>query len=337
LILVSLCSCGAFVPQLGGNGATRSRRNFGMAKEPEDAFERALQEALKLSDESSKLPSLEDFQTKKAGGTKMKGFGAMGGGDIRVAQNDALKDWLGNNGVWVFDRSDWGKAPHSLAVAIDTVDEYENEKAGRGMMADREMKEGDLLFSMPLDLLLTKAKAQEILGRNVITDDLSEYIAIALLLVGEKAKGADSFWKPYIDILPTVDEVYPTYCWTQEDLDSLEGSPVVRATESMKLKLRKEYEALLEPGGVIYKHKDMFPTEVYTYDNFEWAFAMLFSRAIRLTSLSSGEAIALIPYADLFNHNPFANSYIDARETGMITKVDEVAVYADRGYKRMEQ
>lgn len=60
-------------------------------------------------------------------------------------------------------------------------------------------------------------------------------------------------------------------------------------------------------------------------------------RAIRLGSLSTGEAVALIPYADLFNHNPFANSYIDARQTGFFEKTDEVAVFADRSYKNMEQ
>ena len=53
--------------------------------------------------------------------------------------------------------------------------------------------------------------------------------------------------------------------------------------------------------------------------------------------LSTGEAVALVPYADLFNHNPFANSYIDARQSGFFTKTDEVVVYADRSYKKMEQ
>lgn len=45
-----------------------------------------------------------------------------------------------------------------------------------------------------------------------------------------------------------------------------------------------------------------------------------------------------MPYADLFNHNPFANSYIDARQQGLFfSKTDEVVVYADRSYKKMEQ
>lgn len=41
----------------------------------------------------------------------------------------------------------------------------------------------------------------------MITEDLSEYIAIALLAVHEKAKGKDSFWSSYIGVLPTVEEV----------------------------------------------------------------------------------------------------------------------------------
>lgn len=44
-------------------------------------------------------------------------------------------------------------------------------------------------------------------GADIIREDLSEYIAIALLLVAERAKGARSFWKSYIDVLPSIEEV----------------------------------------------------------------------------------------------------------------------------------
>jgi hypothetical protein len=113
--------------------------------------------------------------------------------------------------VWVFDNSDWGQAPHSLAVAVDTVDENENEKAGRGMIANKEIKEGDELFHIPLELLLTNQRAREEFGADIVTDDMSEHIAIALLLIGETAKGEASFWKPYLDVLPTLEEVRLTW------------------------------------------------------------------------------------------------------------------------------
>jgi len=47
-----------------------------------------------------------------------------------------------------------------------------------------------------------------------------------------------------------------------------------------------------------------------------------------------------VPYADLINHSPFSKAYIDARQSGdwlFKTGDEEVILYADRGYRRMEQ
>jgi len=86
-------------------------------------------------------------------------------------------------------------------------------------------------------------------------------------------------------------------------------------------------------------HPNLFPKEHFTFENFEWAFTILFSRAIRLRSLKRGETLAMVPYADLINHSPYSSSYLDAREAGdWIMKYDdieEVILYADRGYRRM--
>lgn len=53
------------------------------------------------------------------------------------------------------------------AVQVDTVDENENETAGRGMIANREIKEGDELFTLPIDLLLTKEAAKKVRRRKL--------------------------------------------------------------------------------------------------------------------------------------------------------------------------
>jgi len=50
--------------------------------------------------------------------SQMSGLGGMAAEDSRVAQNNALKEWMGENGVWVFDKSDWGVGPHALSVAV---------------------------------------------------------------------------------------------------------------------------------------------------------------------------------------------------------------------------
>lgn len=50
--------------------------------------------------------------------------------------------------------------------------------------------------------------------------------------------GPKSFWSPYIDVLPTSEEVNPTLIWPEEDLALLEGSSLVAATRSLKKKLQ---------------------------------------------------------------------------------------------------
>jgi Rubisco LSMT substrate-binding/SET domain len=67
---------------------------------------------------------------------------------------------------------------------------------------------------------------------------------------------------------------------------------------------------------------------------------MLFSRAIRLRNMKQGETLALVPYADLINHSPFSQAYIDARASGDWLFKDgeeEIILYADRAYRRMDQ
>jgi histone-lysine N-methyltransferase SETD3 len=102
-------------------------------------------------------------------------------------------------------------------------------------------------------------------------------------------------------------------------------------------KIEAEYEEL--KGTVFMRNPSVFPLDKFTFDLFLWAFVMLFSRAARLTSKTTGEELALVPYADLMNHNPYSNTYIDAQRSGMplISKMEEVAIYADRSYKKFEQ
>ena len=105
--------------------------------------------------------------------------------------------------------------------------------------------------------------------------------------------------------------------------------------------LQREYDALfLGPDGLFTKFPTRFTPEKYTYERWIWAFTMLFSRAIRLRNMKQGETLALVPYADLINHSPFSQAYIDARASGDWLFKDgdeEVILYADRAYRRMDQ
>jgi len=275
---------------------------------------------------------------------KMKGLlGKKGASNSKLSANARLISWLGEEGdVYLSEESTWGEAPHPMAISTETKDEITNESSGRGLLARRDINDGDNLLKVPIKLCLTKASARKALGKDALPREINEYLAVACHLIHERyVLGEKSFWKPYIDVLPETEEVNPTFTWSDEDLAFLNGSPVIAATKSLQMKLRREYDALLGgEDGLCNRFPDRFPKEHYTYENWIWAFTMLFSRAIRLRSLAEGETLAMVPYADLINHSPFSQAYIDAQEGGdwlFSSGEEEVILYADRGYRRMEQ
>jgi len=79
--------------------------------------------------------------------------------------------------------------------------------------------------------------------------------------------------------------------------------------------------------------------QAFTYENWVWAFTILFSRGVRLRNLRQGETIALVPYADLINHNSASRAYLDAESSGgFFSEVEEnVVLYSDRAYNIMDQ
>lgn len=183
----------------------------------------------------------------------------------KLSANAQLVKWLEDVGdVYLSEASAWGEAPHPMAISTETRDEITNESSGRGLLARRDVKDGDELFKIPLKLCFTKRSAQKALGEDALPYEINEYLAIACQLIREKfVLGEKSFYKAYIGVLPEVNEVNPTFAWSDDDLNYLEGSPVVAATRSMQNKLRREYEALLGGDtGLCSRFPDRFPREV---------------------------------------------------------------------------
>ncbi len=66
------------------------------------------------------------------------------------------------------------------------------------------MRRGQVLVRVPRCLLLTAETAMRspAIGPLVAAAGLSEWQAMVLQLLAERAAGADSFWAPYMDTLP---------------------------------------------------------------------------------------------------------------------------------------
>jgi hypothetical protein len=198
---------------------------------------------------------------------KMKGLLGIKGsdGNPKLTANANLIQWLEKEGdVYLSEQSSWGEAPHPMAISTDTKDEITNESSGRGLLARTDVSDGAMLLSIPIELCLTKASARKALGKQYLPREINEYLAIACQLIQEKfVLGEESFWKPYIDVLPEVGEVSPTFAWSDDDVSFLEGSPVIAATKSLQMKLRQEYDALLGgEDGLCNKYPDVFPEDV---------------------------------------------------------------------------
>jgi hypothetical protein len=197
---------------------------------------------------------------------KMKGLlGKTGDANPKLTANSNLLNWLEKEGeVYLSEQSSWGEAPHPMAISTDTKDEITNESSGRGLLARRDINDGDSLLKIPLKLCLTRASARKALGKDVLPREINEYLAIACQLIHERyVLGEQSFYKPYIDVLPETEEVNPTFTWSDEDLSFLQGSPVIAATKSLQMKLQREYDALLGgEDGLCSKYPDRFPKEV---------------------------------------------------------------------------
>lgn len=242
-------------------------------------------------------------------------------------KSSALVQWLKNNNMHLSELAGWGRARHPLAIANETTDD--GESSGRGLVAVKDIFQGECVFEVPFSVVLTKERALKEVPE--LPEDIDEYIAIAVLLVQERAKGEKSFWKPYFDVLPEDDELIPLFRWSQEDIRLLEGSPCIAATLSLKEKLAAEFE---KAQNIVFEGKrERFPEHVFTVEAWEWAFAILFSRAINLTAI---QQIALVPYADLLNHNPFCSTYIDVVKEAF-SDDRYVTLYTDRPYSKMDQ
>ena len=158
----------------------------------------------------------------------------------KLTANENLINWLSADGsVYLSEASNWGEAPHPLAISTETKDEITNESSGRGLLARRDIKDGDELLRIPMKLCLTKAAARNAIGKDALPSSINEYLAMACHLIYEKFVALEkSTWKPYIDVLPDVNEVSPTFMWSDDDLQFLAGSPVIAATQSMQMKVR---------------------------------------------------------------------------------------------------
>lgn len=111
-----------------------------------------------------------------------------------------------------------------------------------GLKADIDIPKDSLIIAIPRALMLTveaasKSALAPLIERDQILKNMSN-VTLAMFLLVEKFKG-DSFWKPYIDILP---KTYSTVLYFDvSDLEALQGSPTLDSTLKLIKSIVRQY------------------------------------------------------------------------------------------------
>jgi len=299
-----------------------------------------------LTGETIASPGLELTPTKAKSTRNKRWLKGRGTAKRRkLEENAKLEKWLADNGVWVSEAADWGRPAASVSMAVETREQTENEVSGRGLVARRDIDNYEDLAQVPYKLLLTKETSKKVFGEECIEKDMSEYAAIALQLIYERfVEKENSFWGPYIGVLPSVEEVGASFAWDKQELDTLlAGSPLRNMSYFLQDQVEQEFHDL--QAHMMPRAPEKFPKDAFTLENYMWAYSVLFSRAVRLDfpdDLDDEDIVALVPYIDLINHNPNSESRIRGVSEGpSIPGISEpersVVVRSDRYFNKYEQ
>ncbi|ESO94275.1 hypothetical protein LOTGIDRAFT_118649, partial [Lottia gigantea] len=206
-------------------------------------------------------------------------------------RSDSFKDFF----TWLTDNN----------VDISTVEITATGESGYGLKAKEHIKEASLFLTIPRKLMLTVDSAKKsVLGELVKEDKILSAmpnITLALHLLCEKYT-PDSFWAPYINILP---ESYNTPLYfTSDDLHQLKGSPVLGEAVSQYRNIARQYAYFYR----LLQKQEPYISKLpicnnFTFDEYRWAVSTVMTRQNQIpTEEGSKVTFGLIPLWDMCNH-----------------------------------
>eukprot|EP01083_Nonionella_stella_P141743 437319_1 len=164
----------------------------------------------------------------------------------------------------------------------------------RGVHALTRIPEDEVILCVPLSHIMTSDVAkQSNIGQKIIKSNVelrSKHSYLACFLLQEK-HDPNSYWKPYIDILPQEYRNMPIH-FSKEELAHLTGSFSLQKIRDRIRSLYAEYENICE-------YVPDF--KCYTYEEFVWARLVVITRIFGLV-IDGTKTDGLVPMADMLNH-----------------------------------
>ncbi|KAG0467398.1 hypothetical protein HPP92_018978 [Vanilla planifolia] len=203
------------------------------------------------------------------------------------------------------------------------------EVGERGLVALKNIRKGEKLLFVPPSLVITAdsewscKEAGNVMRNNSVPD----WPLLATYLISEASLMESSRWSKYISALPR--QPYSLLYWTRAELDLYLVASEIR---------KRAIERISDVIGVFHdlrlrifsKYPTLFPEEVFNLETFKWSFGILFSRLVRLPSM--GGKVALVPWADMLNHNSEVETFLDFDKSSK-----GIVFTTDRAYQPGEQ
>lgn len=195
--------------------------------------------------------------------------------------------WFNENG---------GKAEQ---VIIDDFGEQ-----GLGLKAVSDIKAGELFAAIPRKLMMSAETARSSeLGPLIMKDNILRVMQNACLVLHvycEKLKG-NSFWKPYLDILPSTYST--TLYFSVEEMQALKGSPAFGEALKLYRNIARQYAYLYQRINQVCPETAKLPLRNnFTFDDHRWAVSTVITRQNKIPSTTGEATLALIPMWDMCNH-----------------------------------
>jgi len=207
-----------------------------------------------------------------------------------------------------------GKARFPALYLKYYSDEY------RGVHAMCDVSKDEVVLEVPLSHIMTSevAKASDI-GQQLLSSGVelsSSHTFLACYLLQER-RNPNSFWKPYIDILPQHYRNLPIF-FTQHELAYLKGSFTLGRIADRHAELKDEYDTIV-------RSVPSFAT--YSLEEFIWGRSVVITRIFGLM-IGGTKTDGLVPMADMLNHRrPRETSwqYTDAKGAFTITALKNLS------------
>ncbi|KAG9072033.1 SET domain-containing protein 4 [Linnemannia hyalina] len=209
-----------------------------------------------------------------------------------------------------------------------TLAEFSN--TGRGMMATKDIKAGEVIVQVPEQNLVTMKSLQSTYGARIarfgkkVNSHMIIALHIALLVQAPERSG----WLPYLRLLPKKFDTMPVR-YPPDLLELLPQNAQVHV-KKQKAKIEADYNITLD---FLQSNADLL-TRPLQYEEYEWAWLVVNTRCIYLDAKnqSAADNIALAPMLDFLNHTHDAKT-----EGAFCTKTKSYQIKTLLPYKKGEQ